>query len=673
MQDVPEHVKRRVEELRKEIEYHNYRYYTLDDPVITDQEYDLLMKELVELEKTYPQLASSTSPTQRVGAKILKGFKSVEHPFFMYSLDNSYSMDDMAEFDRRIRKLTGLFSVEYMCEMKIDGLSIRLKYEKGNLVLAATRGDGKVGEDVTENIKRVRSIPLMLQRNLDVEVRGEIYMSYTEFRKLNSLRQQNGLPLFANPRNAAAGTIRQLDTSEVSKRHLDSFMYTLVSPQKYGVKTQWEALQYMRKVGLKTNKDSKVVHNLEEMKDYLEWVQERREEIDYPIDGVVVKVNDFSYQSALGFTAKYPRWAMAYKFPAEQARTQIKDVIVQVGRTGVLTPVAVLEPVKLAGTTVKRASLHNFDYIKERDIRIGDVVLVEKAGEIIPQVVKSIKEERTGKEIMIEVPKSCPICGEPIGKIDEKDVAIRCLNPYCPAKLEAWIENFSSRKAMDIRGLGNKLIKKLVKEGMLKDPADVYDLDIEKISKLEKMGEKSAHNLLKEIERSKSAPFYKVITALGIPMVGEGTARLLSTEFHTLEELKNARKEELMEINGIGEKVADSIIKFFSLKQTQKMIEKLISYGVGTRQVESANENNTPLKGLKFVITGTLSIPRDEMKEYLMKWGASISSTLSSKTDYLLVGENPGSKLEKAKKAGVKLIDEEGLKTLVNQLSKINS
>ncbi len=641
--------------------------------MITDQEYDSLMKELVELEKTYPDLISPTSPTQRVGSKILKGFKSVEHPFFMYSLDNSYSMDDMAEFDRRVRKLTGLSNVEYVCEMKIDGLSIRLKYENGELVLAATRGDGKVGEDVTENIKRVRSIPLMLQRSLDVEVRGEIYMSYTEFRKLNSLRQQNGLTLFANPRNAAAGTIRQLDTSEVSKRHLDSFMYTLISPEKYGVKTQWEALKYMREIGLKTNKDFRLAHSLEEIKEYLEWVQKRREEIDYPIDGVVVKVNDFSHQLSLGFTAKYPRWAMAYKFPAEQARTRIKNIIVQVGRTGVLTPVAVLEPVKLAGTTVKRASLHNFDYVEERDIRIGDVVLVEKAGEIIPQVVKSIKEERTGKEITIEVPKSCPICGGPIGKIDEKDVAVRCLNPYCPAKLEAWIENFSSRKAMDIRGLGDKLVKKLVKNGMLKDPADVYELDIDKISKLEKMGEKSAQNLVKEVESSKSAPFNKVITALGIPMVGEGTARLLSTKFHTLEELKCAQKEELLKINGIGEKVADSIVKFFSLERTQKMIEKLILHGVGTSQTKLMNENDAPLKDLKFVITGTLSVSRNEMKEYLLKLGASVSSTLSSKTDYLLVGENPGSKLEKAKKIGVKLMDEEGLKTLVNQLSKINS
>ncbi len=640
--------------------------------MITDQEYDFLMKELMELEKAYPKLASPTSPTQRVGYKILKGFRSVKHPFFMYSLDNSYSMDDMAEFDKRVRKLTGLTSVKYMCEMKIDGLSIRLKYEDGKLALAATRGDGKVGEDVTENIKRVRSIPLLLQKNLNVEIRGEIYMSYTEFRKLNLLRQQNGLALFANPRNAAAGTIRQLDTSEVSKRHLNSFMYTLISPEKYDLKTQYEALKYMRKIGLKTNESSKLVHDLEEMKEYLDWAQKHRKEIDYPIDGVVVKVNDFSYQSSLGFTAKYPRWAMAYKFPAEQARTLIKDVTIQVGRSGTLTPVAMLEPVKLAGTMVKRASLHNFDYIQKRDIRIGDVVLVEKAGEIIPQVIKVIKEERTGSERKIEPPKSCPICGGPTGKMNEKDVAIRCLNPYCPAKLEARIENFSSRKAMNIRGLGKSLIKKLVKNGLLKDLADVYELGVEKISKLEKMGEKSSKNLIKEIERSESAPFYKVITALGIPMVGEGTARLLSNEFPTLERLKCARKEELMKINGIGEKVADSIVEFLSLEQTQKTVEKLTSHGVGTRQTES-HEDDTPLKDLKFVITGTLSIPRIEMKEYLLKLGASISSTLSSKTDYLIVGENPGSKLEKAKKIGVKLINEEELKNLVNQLSKTSS
>jgi DNA ligase (NAD+) len=670
--DIPENVKKRVEELRKEIEYHNYRYYTLNDPIITDYEYDTLMKELLELEKKYPQLSSPSSPTQRVGGKVLQGFKSVEHPSFMYSLDNSYSMDDMIEFDKKVRKLLSVSRVDYVCEMKIDGLSIRLVYVNGELVLAATRGDGKVGEDVTENAKMIRTIPLILRKKVSVEVRGEIYMSYTEFKKLNLQREKEGLPLFANPRNAAAGTLRQLDTKEVAKRHLDSFVYTLVSPEKYDVKTQWDALDYMKKIGFKVNDERRLVRNLKEMREYLTWCEEHRHDMDFPIDGAVIKVNDFSYQNRLGFTAKYPRWAIAYKFPAEQARTRIKDIKVQVGRTGVLTPVAELEPVKLAGTIVKRASLHNFDYIRQRDIRIGDVVLVEKAGEIIPQVIKPIVEERKGNEKVVEPPNKCPVCGGPVGKLDEKDVALRCLNPYCPAKLEAWIENFASRKAMDIRGLGEKLVKKLVKEGMLKDPSDIYNLRIEEIANLEKMGKKSAENLMEEIEKSKNAPLHKVITALGIPMVGEGTAILLEKNFKTLPELMKANKETLMSIDGVGEKVADSIVNFFSMDRTKKMVQKLLNNGIGIVKTEEES-GFQPLKGLKFVITGTLSIPRSEMKKKLNSLGADVSSAVSSKTDFLLVGENPGSKLEKAKALGVKILKEDELSKLVDQLSKTNS
>ncbi len=672
---VPEDVKKRIEELRKEIEYHNYRYYTLNDPVITDYEYDTLLKELIDLENKYPQFASKTSPTQRVGSKILDGFQSVRHPYFMYSLDNAYSMDEIVEYDKRIRKLSGISEIsnlEYVGELKIDGLSIRLKYERGELVLAATRGDGRVGEDVTENVKTIRTIPLILQKAVDIEVRGEVYMSHAEFKRLNSIRQRQGLPLFANPRNAAAGTLRQLDTSEVSKRHLDSFIYSLEFPERHGVKTQWEALRYMHELGFKTNKESKIIRNFEEMKKYFDRYEKIRYDLDYPIDGVVIKVNDISVQSLLGFTAKSPRWAIAYKFPAEQARTRIIDVTVQVGRTGVLTPVAHLEPVKLAGTTVKRASLHNFDYVKERDIRIGDIVLVEKAGEIIPQVVKSIKEERDGDEKPIKLPKSCPVCNGPVGKLDEKDVAIRCLNPYCPAKLEGWIEHFASRKAMDIRGLGNKLVTKLVKNGLLKDPGDVYELNVETLSKLEKMGKKSAQNILDQIEQSKKAPFNRVINALGIPMVGEGTARLLGEKFHSISELSRANEKELMQMAGIGEKVARSIIDFFSMPQTKRMIDKLISHGIGVIH-ELPLQKTRPLNNLKFVITGTLSKPREEIKNRLIELGASVTNTVSSKTNYIIVGENPGSKLSKAKALGIKSLDEDGLEKLISQLSKKKS
>ena len=667
-----EEVKKNIETLRKKIEYHNYRYYTLNDPVITDYEYDTLLKELIDLENKYPQLASPTSPTQRVGSKILDGFRSVKHPFFMYSLDNVYSMDEIVEYDKKTRKLSNLPSLEYVCELKIDGLSIRLRYENGKLALAATRGDGRIGEDVTENVKRIRTIPLILQKNVDVDVRGEVYMSYTEFKRLNSIRQRQGLSIFANPRNAAAGTLRQLDTSEVSKRHLDSFMYSLEFPEKHGVKTQWESLKYINGLGFKVNKESELIHDFEEMKAYFEKYEKLRNTLDYPIDGVVIKVNDISIQSSLGFTSKSPRWAIAYKFPAEQVRTRITDVVIQVGRTGILTPVAKLEPIKLAGTTVKRASLHNFDYVKNRDIRIGDTVLVEKAGEIIPQVIKSIKEERVGNEKPIELPNSCPVCNGNVGKIDKNDVAIRCLNPDCPAKLEGWIEHFASRKATNIKGLGNKLIAKLVKNGILKDPSDLYELDVETLSKLEKMGEKSAKHLLDQIEHSKEIPFSRVINALGIPMVGEETAKIIAERFHNLSELSNASEEELMQIDGVGEKVAKSIVEFFSKPRIKRMIDKLISHGIGTSRIAPEfKEKAKPLNGLRFVITGTLSRPRKEIEDRLVELGATVTSAVSSKTDYIIVGKNPGSnKLSKAKLFDVKSLDENGLEKLVSQLLK---
>ncbi|PMP70946.1 MAG: DNA ligase [Mesoaciditoga sp.] len=673
MDEIPDEVRSKVEKLRKEIEYHNYRYYTLNDPVITDYEYDMLVKELQNLEEKYPSLKSQNSPTQRIGSKILSGFLPVRHPSLMYSLDNIYSLEELKEFDERVKKLSDRDEIEYVCEMKIDGLSIRLKYEKGELVLAATRGDGEVGEDVTDNARTVRTIPLILSEPLDVEVRGEIYMSYTEFKKLNLIRQHQSLPLFANPRNAAAGTLRQLDTSEVARRHLDSFIYTLENPRKYGVKTQWEALEFMRKIGFKVNGESKIAKNVDEIKEYLEWCEKRREEIDYPIDGAVIKVNSFEIQENLGFTAKAPRWAIAYKFQAEQVRTKILNVTIQVGRTGTLTPVAELQPVRLAGTTVKRASLHNFDYVKERDIRIGDTVIIEKAGEIIPQVVKPIIEERTGNERPVEIPKVCPICGGPVGKLDPQDVAIRCLNPYCPAKLEAWIENFASRKAMDIHGLGEKMIKKLIETGRVKDPSDIYTLDKDFLSKLEKMGEKSAQNLINQIEKSKSLPFYRLIIALGIPMVGETTARLIAKRYHDLDALQNAKKEDLMKISGIGEKVATSIEQFFSLEKTKEMVEKLKSYGFKGSQLESQSSDQKILSNKRFVITGTLSKPREEIKNWLLSLGAELSENVSSKIDYLVVGENPGSKLDKARKLGIKIINEKELYEMIDQLSKTSS
>lgn len=671
MKKIPEDVVKRLEELRRDLEYHNYRYHVLDDPTITDQEYDMMMKELAGIEESYPELMRSSSPTQRIGSGILDGFQSVRHPFTMYSLDNAYSMDEISEFDEKVKRLSGIEEIRYVCEMKIDGLSIRLRYEKGELVLAATRGDGEIGEDVTENAKTVKTIPLILREPVDIEVRGEIYMSYTEFKKLNLTRQHQSMPLFANPRNAAAGTLRQLNTSEVAKRKLSSFVYTLVFPEKHGIGTQWEALGYLKRLGFKVNGDSRTVGDMDELRAYLGWCETRRSEIDYPMDGVVVKVDDFKTQDSLGFTSKSPRWAIAYKFPAEQARTRITDVTVQVGRTGTLTPVAELEPVRLAGTTVKRASLHNFDYVRERDIRHGDVVIVEKAGEIIPQVVKSIPEERNGNEKKIEIPISCPICGGKVGKLEDGDVAVRCLNPYCPAKLSAWIENFASRKAMDIRGLGTKLVVKLVENGMLKDPSDIYDLKEEELSKIEKMGKKSAENLLDQIKKSKKVPFNRVVAAIGIPMVGEGTARLIAKRYANFPELSAAKKEELVEINGIGEKVAGSVVEFFSLERTKKMVKKLGENGIGSEPGEPApmEKRPKPFDGLRFVLTGTLSRPRDDVKEWLVSLGAEVMNTVSSKTDYLVAGEKAGSKLARAESLGVRILSEKELEELADQSS----
>ena len=669
MKNIPKSVIEEVEKLREEIEYHNYRYYVLNDPVITDEEFDKLMKRLIELERKYPELVTPDSPTQRIGGKVLEGFKTVKHSQPMYSLDNTYSEEDIREFDRRIKKTLMIPTVEYVVELKIDGVSIALRYEKGRLILGATRGDGNEGEDITENVKTVRSIPLRLRKPLTLEVRGEIYMSVEEFKRINEERQEEGLPLFANPRNAAAGTLRQLDTKIVASRRLDSFMYYLVDPEKHGVKNQWEALQFLKEAGFKVNPHSKLCKNIDEVIDYWkEWV-EKRKELDYWVDGIVVKVNDFEYQKILGATAKAPRWAIAFKFPAEQARTKILDVTVQVGRTGVLTPVAELKPVQLAGTVVKRASLHNFDYIKEKDIRIGDIVFIEKAGGIIPQVVKPILELRTGEEREINPPSKCPVCGGKVGKLRPEEIAIRCLNPHCPAKLKRALETFVSREAMDIEGLGEKLIERLVDTGLIKDIADIFYLTPFDLAQLGSgIGQRTIAKLLSEIEEAKKRPLHKLITGLGIPMVGTKTAKILAENFDSLEELSNATIERLKKIEGIGEEVARSIMEYFRNPKTNEIIEKLKKAGVN---MKSEIKKFNILKGLNFVITGSLrNFSREQIKEFIEILGGRVSESVSRKTDYLIVGENPGSKYEKAKKYKVRTISEEEFLEMVEERTK---
>ncbi len=666
MKRVPKEVIEEVERLREEIEYHNYRYYVLADPVITDEEYDRLMKRLMELEKKYPQLVTPDSPTQRVGGKVLEGFKKVKHSTPMLSLDNTYDEKEIREFDRRVKKLLGTSEVEYVAELKIDGISIAIRYEDGRFRMGITRGDGIEGEDVSDNVKTIRSIPLRLRKPLTIEVRGEIYMPVEEFKRVNEEREEEGLPPFANPRNATAGTIRQLDTRVVAGRNLDSFMYYVVDPESYGIKTQWEALRFLKEIGFKVNPHSRLCSSIEEVIDYWkEWV-ERRHELDYWVDGVVVKVNSFEQQKILGATAKAPRWAIAFKFPAEQARTKIVGVTFQVGRTGVITPVAELQPVQLAGTTVKRATLHNFEYIKEKDIRLGDWVFVEKAGGIIPQVVKVIEDLRTGEEKPIEPPKECPVCGGPVGKLDPSEVAIRCLNPHCPAKLKRAILTFVSRDAMNIEGLGEKLVERLVDAGIVKDIADIYYLTPFDLAQLGSgIGQRTIAKILKEIEESKSRPLDKLITGLGIPHVGSKLAKVLAENFESLEELADASLERLMKIEGIGEEVARSIVEYFRNEKTREIIEKLKKAGVNLR---SSAKRSRVLRGLKFVVTGELERwSRKEIEDFIHSLGGEVSSSVSKKTDYLIVGRNPGSKLEKAKKLGVKTITEEEFVKLVKE------
>lgn len=658
MREIPKEIIEEVEKLREEIEYHNYRYYVLNDPVITDEEFDKLMKRLIELEKKYPELVTPDSPTQRVGGRVLEGFKTERHTVPMLSLDNTYSEEEILEFDKRIRKTLQEAEVEYVAELKIDGVSIALRYEEGRFKMALTRGDGLEGEDVSENVKTVRSVPLRLRKPLTVEVRGEIYMPVDEFRRINEERQEEGLPLFANPRNAAAGTLRQLDTLEVASRKLDSFIYYVVEPEKYGLKSQWEALEFLKELGFKVNPHSRLCRNIQEVIDYWNEWKERKKELDYWVDGVVVKVNRFDFQRVLGETSKAPRWAIAFKFPAEQARTRVIDVTIQVGRTGVLTPVAELEPVQLAGTVVKRASLHNFDYIKEKDIRIGDHVFVEKAGGIIPQIVKSIPELRTGVEREIEPPESCPVCGGKVGKLSPEEVAIRCLNPHCPAKLKRALKTFVSRDALDVEGLGEKFIEKLVDSGLVKDIADIFYLTPFELAQLGPgVGQRTIAKLLQEIEEAKSRPLYKLIAGLGIPMVGQKIAKTLAEHFGSLDALANASYETLQDIEGIGPEVARSIVEYFRNPKTREILEKLKKAGVKTEEKVTKYD---VLRGLTFAVTGTLRrFTREEILEFLEKMGAKVVDNVSRNVDYLIVGENPGSKLEKAKALRVKTMSEE--------------
>ncbi|WP_029952030.1 NAD-dependent DNA ligase LigA [Hippea sp. KM1] len=659
--------KKRIEELRKQLHYHNYRYYVLDDPVISDSEYDKLMYELKQLEKAYPEFYDENSPTVKVGGAPLNRFEKVEHRIPMLSLEDGFDDNDIREFDRRVKRFLKLpedEKIAYSVEPKFDGLSIDLIYENGRLTVASTRGDGYVGENVTQNIKTIRNVPLVLPVDDPPEyldVQGEVLLTKEEFERINKERLKNGLSVFANPRNAAAGSVRQLDPKETAKRNLIMVMYYIrqIEGYKKDINSQHEALESLKKMGFPTSDLNRLVVGIEDAIEYKRKLESMRDSLPYELDGVVIKVDDFGLQKALGATTKSPRWAIAFKFPAQQATTRIKDIQVNVGRTGILTPVAILEPVNIGGVVVSRASLHTMDEIEKKDIRIGDVVFVQRAGDVIPEVVKPVKDLRDGSERRFVMPKQCPVCGS---KVVKDGAYYRCSNINCPKVLKESIKHFVSRKAMNIDGFGDKLIEQLVDRGIVRDISDIYRLDKETLMGLDRVGEKLAENLISSIQRSKGTTFAKFIYALGIRHVGEFVARLLTERFRNLDALKNATKDELLGIDGIGEEIAESVVSFFSEPKNIQTIQRLLDYGI---HFEDEKKKQSKIAGKSFVFTGTLSRPREYFKQLIEENGGIVRNSVSKNLDYLVVGENPGSKLKKAQEAGVSIINEEELMRLL--------
>ncbi|MEA1884516.1 MAG: NAD-dependent DNA ligase LigA [Thermotogota bacterium] len=659
-------VKERIDYLRKEIEKHDYNYYIMASPKISDQEYDQLYKELERLEQEYPQFLSKDSPTQKVGSKVLKEFKQIEHSQPMLSLDNTYNEEDIYAFSERLKKnIDNPF--KYCVELKIDGVSFAARYLNGKLDRGISRGNGVTGEDITEHLKQTKGLPRELNQEIDIEVRGEVYMPEDVFAHVNKVREEKGLEVFANPRNATAGTFRQLNTIEVRKRGIGSFTYSIVEPEKYGIKSQTQMLERLRTLGFTIENHHKSLESIGDVIDYWITWTEKRHELNFDIDGLVVKVDELNLQKELGSTSHSPRWAIAFKFPAEQKETTLESLTWSVGRTGVITPVAHLTPVNLAGTTVKNANLHNIDNIREKDIKINDKVIIEKAGEIIPQVVRVIKEKRTGSEQEIDPPEECPVCGGEVGKAKSDEVAIRCLNPVCPAKVKRALQTFSSREAMNIEGLGEKLIDQLVEREMVEDIADIYYIKEEQLISLERVGQKSAKNLMDEIEKSKQKQLHHLLTGLGIPNVGKKMAKEISATFNSLDKILKANVDDLKAIDGVGEEMARGIVRFFANDKIKIIIKKLKEANVGFYE-EQEDLIGTSLNGLKFVITGELeSLTRSEIKEKIESQGGKTTSAVSKKTDYLLCGENPGSKLDKAKRLNVKIINEQEFFNLLNR------
>lgn len=663
--------KREIEELRDKLRYHEYRYYVLDDPEISDAQYDRLMNRLRDLEAAHPELLTPDSPTVRVGGAPREGFQTVQHARPMLSLDNAFSYDELRDFDRRVRQSSGHQNIAYVAEHKFDGLSISLQYQDGALVRGVTRGDGRTGEDVTPNVKTIRSVPLRIDSDAlkktkvptSFEVRGEVMMPLKSLEALNRHQQQIGGKIFANARNAAAGAVRVLDPSITAKRQLDFFAYQLLVHGEIPFAKHSESLEALKQLHFRSSSDWKLCLGIDEVLAYCTAWEPQRASLGYEIDGVVIKVNSVVIQQELGYTAKAPRWAMAYKYPARQETTVVNDIRVQVGRIGTLTPVAVLQPVQVGGVTVSRSTLHNMDEIERLGVQIGDTVLIERAGEVIPHVLKVVKEGAHRKAF--RMPKHCPVCGSAIHRAED-EVAYRCVNATCPAKLKESLLHFASRHAMDIDGLGDKIVDQLVDKGMVKDVADLYTLKLNQVAELERMAEKSAQNLLDEIAASKKNPLARLIYALGIRMVGERTAEFLAAHFSSLEELAAAKEEQLFNVGEVGPKVAAAIAEFFSEPRNRQLIKKLEK--VGVRPIEEKRVvRSQKFAGKSFVFTGALEHrSREEAGQLVMQRGGKISSSVSKKTDYVVVGADPGSKYDKAKSLGVPILTESAFEKLLD-------
>jgi len=665
-------VGKKIEALREKIRHHEYLYYVVDNPEISDAEFDKLMRQLKGLEAEHPELITADSPTQRVGGKPREGFVKVPHSSPMLSLDNTYSEEELRDWEGRVHELSGRKDVDYVCELKLDGMSLALIYEDGKLVRGITRGDGSVGEDVTLNVRTVRSVPLSIPREkltkagipVDFEVRGELLMPLAAFKRMNEERESKGLSLFANPRNATAGTVRQLESKVTAERRLDYFSYMLLQNGRTYFDRHWKTLDALDAAGFKVNPNRKLVHDIDEAWGLIRQWEAKRDSLPYEIDGIVIKVDRISLQDELGFTGKAPRWAIAYKYAARAGITKLEDIRVQVGRTGKLTPVAVLAPVLIGGTTVRNATLHNMDEIERLGVKIGDWVQVERGGDVIPKVAKVIedKDHPRGNKIF-HMPEKCPVCGTKVVRM-EGEVDYRCVNANCPAKLRETILHFASRGVMNIDGMGDALVNQLTERGLVKDVADIYKLTKDDLLSLERMGDKSAQNILSEIEASKKLPLERVIYGLGIRMVGERTAQFLAEQFGSIEALESAGMEELQDVNEVGPRIAESIVEFFSIAANRKLVERLREAGLtltGQRK-----RRGTKLSGKTFVLTGTLAhFTRDEAKRMIEDAGGKVTGSVSKKTDYVVAGADAGSKLDKAKELGVAVIEEKEMQKIV--------